>query len=352
MALRSLKGKKGDANEQVLWVLGEMLFVVTFGVAVFTWLSSLEKDTTLEKNYLARDLSLVVGAAYSSPGGLEYEYAQTLVNLSDYNFFFKSQILSVSEKADKKKGSLYYWYADNKISKSFLDKELDGPATIKVCNSGGEVVVGEEECLSVVLPKCPEAETKLDRKPVIMLDPVFGGAETGKTSPDGTAKEAEIARKIALSLQNYDVAGHFTIIPTRDLNFDLADDQTMTIDDRKELLSRTSYDVLVKISIGEYSDDRTAVKVWVPDFAIRNMLNEKMGCNIGNMLLQNVPDIASASPPIEKIDPLLNLKEEPGVVAIELELGNINSPDAELLSAPGKTAKAIYDALKFYYGID
>ena len=91
MEIRRLRGRRAEANEEIMWLIGETLLVLVFAAAVFYWLISLQNDTLLEKNYLSRDLGLLIDSVYASPGNVEYEYSTNVVNITKFNFFFKDQ---------------------------------------------------------------------------------------------------------------------------------------------------------------------------------------------------------------------------------------------------------------------
>ena len=354
MEIRRLRGRRAEANEEIMWLIGETLLVLVFAAAVFYWLISLQNDTLLEKNYLSRDLGLLIDSVYASPGNVEYEYSTNVVNITKFNFFFKDQTVSTVEIGSEQ--AVQYWYADDKISNSFIDSEARSPESIKLCNSQGIVSIGREKCTDTALT-CPVIDTALSHKPKIFLNPVFGGDEKGAENTDAGVSESEITRKIAQSLQKLDAtANHFEFLSTRDLDHDLLPPPpNIPIGERANMMTNKNYDAWITISVGDYSDGKNPVVAYSPKYdltkeADRDKKNEKLGCIVENMLIGNNQEITSVSPVIkQENDPLLSPSND--AVAINLEIGNIQFPYSSVISNPEQTAAIIYAGLMDYYGI-
>ncbi len=79
------KGKRGQHSSMELWFL-----VAAFALAAVAGVDLLRnaaqdiKGTTLEKNYIARDLSMAIEAVYASPGNIDYNYS-----LGGYYYYIK-----------------------------------------------------------------------------------------------------------------------------------------------------------------------------------------------------------------------------------------------------------------------
>ncbi len=353
--LRGIHGRRAqEANEEIQWLIGESVLVIVFTLAIFYWLASLQNNTLLEKNYLSRDLALLVDSMYSSPGNVEYTYNTNVVNISKFNFFFKDQKVSTVEIGNEE--AVQYWYADDKVSSSMVDGESRAPQSIKLCETNGVVTVGRSTCSDMARIRCPAVDTTLGRTPKIFLNPVFGGREKGLTDDNANFAESEAVRKIALSLKNLDSASHhFEFYSTRDLSFDLLPpDDFVSVEQRANMMKTRDYDAWINLEIGNSSDGGNPVVAYAPSYpsaqSARDKKNEKLGCVIENTLIENNPEITSVSPVIRQdSNPLLS--PDNNAVAVTIELGSIQFPYSSAVSSPDQTASAIYAALLDYYGI-
>jgi hypothetical protein len=338
-------GRRADVNEDILWLMGEMIFVIIFALGVYSYVASVEHDTLLEKNYLSRDVALLVDTIYAAPGNVVYDYSHDLVNISEYSFTLKSQRSGVLEKGGTQ--TILYWYADDKKNGNILDADIRMPESIKLCNTGGKVTAGREQCGEINTLQCPEVETKTESVPLIILNPVYGGKEKGLVSTDQAAYESEYARGIARSLNGLLASsGRFRVESTRDLNNDLWDDSTLSQDERTAILKGKDYAAVITIGVGDYSPSRNPVTAYMA--TKHSVRDEKLACMIENFLAAGNMEVTSISPVLSSGGVLSS--DRAGAVHIELDIGNIENYHSSVLADPDGTAKIIYDAIAEYYG--
>lgn len=72
----------------------ELLVVFIVGLALFEFVSSESAGSAFEKNYLARDNSLLISTIYASPGDINYNYPE---KAEKYVFDFKQSRVEVYE---------------------------------------------------------------------------------------------------------------------------------------------------------------------------------------------------------------------------------------------------------------
>ncbi len=336
-----------ETTEKMLWILTEIFILILLMAGQIAWIHSLLEDTKYERNYLNRDMALLIGTLYSAPGNVDYLYTTERTNISKFAFTFSKQRI-VSNDAGME-NPVYYWYADDLKEKSVIQGQFEKPSEIPFCYVAGVVKLGRVNCSHIRLNKCPEVDTKKEGVPLIMLDPVFGGDEKGKISEDGVLTEAEASRAILFSFKNYGLsASSFTFDSTRDLQYDLAAGTTLPISDRIDMANSKTYDLLITLTVGESAKDRNPVNIYVPKE--HSLANEKLACMLGNAFIINNNEVTSISPIIVNPDnELLNAKPH---VAIEIQLGNINNPHSSLLTDQAAVGKVINDVLKQYYGVN
>ncbi len=347
--------KRAEAQDQMLWQISQGVFILLYAFGLMSYLQSVGQNPLLEKNYLSRDLALLVQTAYSSPGNIEFSYTHEKVNLPNYNFLFQEQYVNVVEPGSSQ--YIFYWYADDLKSNSILNGEARSPKSIQICNIAGKVAVGTQSCGSTAKLECNLNINTIippDKKPVILLNPVFGGKETGKVGAEDLIQEKEVARQILLSLKNLDTSSKFQFLSTRDLENDLGETEQLTLDEREQIIKDTNYDILITVSVGNPPPDKNPILAKIPKHDKSDTTtikkNEKLGCIILNSILVNDFQITSLSPIIADDQDKLLLASK-SQLAVSLELGNIEFPQSSLLTDPNKVAKSIYNALIEYYGL-
>jgi len=144
--------KRAEAQDQMLWQISQGVFILLYAFGLMSYLQSVGQNPLLEKNYLSRDLALLVQTAYSSPGNIEFSYTHEKVNLPNYNFLFQEQYVNVVEPGSSQ--YIFYWYADDLKSNSILNGEARSPKSIQICNIAGKVAVGTQSCGSTAKLEC------------------------------------------------------------------------------------------------------------------------------------------------------------------------------------------------------
>ncbi|MBI3036197.1 hypothetical protein HYY73_00350 [Candidatus Woesearchaeota archaeon] len=143
--LRKGVGKKGASTVTIVRAFGIAMAAFIIVVLIQYW-RDIKNDTFLEKNYLARDISLLITAAYASPGELTYcyyltppqfNYCHSLIespppltseeeiaycanlvgNSNKFDYLIeKSKVTVVDSGQPFVEGGAVYYYADSKAS--------------------------------------------------------------------------------------------------------------------------------------------------------------------------------------------------------------------------------------------
>lgn len=90
----------------------ELLIVFIVGLALFEFVSSESTGSAFEKNYFARDNSLLINTIYASPGDLLYNYPE---KMEKYVIDFKQNKVEIyEEKEFVDAGTIGYPYSEDK----------------------------------------------------------------------------------------------------------------------------------------------------------------------------------------------------------------------------------------------
>ena|SRR3989338_4158435 len=85
--------KKGGMTEEQLFFMADLVFLVIISLVLISYLGTIQKDTSFERNYVARDLGLMINTIqtlagdgtieYGLPLSLEIELASEEIIVSD-----------------------------------------------------------------------------------------------------------------------------------------------------------------------------------------------------------------------------------------------------------------------------
>ncbi len=121
-------------TQKTYFVLAELVLLVLIAVAFMAFVVQLATNTMMEKNYLARDLALVLDTAYASPGNLNYEYGG---NASKFIVAFDNARVGVKMPSDPL--AKEYWFADS--GQGTLTEEFTEPEKIIFISIDNQVLV-------------------------------------------------------------------------------------------------------------------------------------------------------------------------------------------------------------------
>ena len=109
-----------------------LLFLIAVGFLAFV--AQVASSTLFEKNYLARDLALLVDTAYAAPGSVNYLYEG---NASRFVLVFGSNRVGVRLQRDVV--AKEYWFAD--AGQGTLSEQLDEPDDVVLVGINSQVLV-------------------------------------------------------------------------------------------------------------------------------------------------------------------------------------------------------------------
>lgn len=352
--MSKLFGKRGAFNTVVNWII-QLAIPGLFLLTMLGWISETASNDLFERNYLARDLALVVDTIYASPGNVKVVYP-TLSR--GYTLEFTHNRVDVYDQTVDINPPLFrrgiYIYAEDlniPIQPVVLAPDIDfevGEAPTQedyvqpIFYKDSEKMVVSNEALDTpenLFLNCPFVDTKdeawLTNKK-IYIDPGHGE----NYEP---AKEWQNARIIAdginmLSTNIYSTKGSF--------------DNTEDIPLSQRISASQNADILISLHMADEHFSKNDMKAYVSAQSGFRDESVKLGCLIINKLIPRlnqkftsftiIPVTPSHSDPHTAI-----LKvNKPAVV---LELGNVQSP-AELSEQDlSFIADSIFEALGDYF---
>ena len=109
-----------------------LLFLIAVGFLAFV--AQVSSSTLFEKNYLARDLALIVDTAYAAPGSVNYLYEG---HASRFVLVFDGNRVGVRLQRDVVANE--YWFAD--AGQGTLSEQLDEPDDVVLVGINSQVLV-------------------------------------------------------------------------------------------------------------------------------------------------------------------------------------------------------------------
>ncbi|MFC1696724.1 hypothetical protein ACFL1H_00170 [Nanoarchaeota archaeon] len=109
--------KRGTVAETLLEPIIQIIIVfILIFIPMLLYINIIFSDDRMEREFLAKDLSLMMDAIYVSPGGISYDFSQEL--LSHYGYEFKEGVVYVKKLLSKKDD--VYKYSRIRTTQSFL----------------------------------------------------------------------------------------------------------------------------------------------------------------------------------------------------------------------------------------
>ncbi len=127
-------GKRGQSQLVLYTIIG----VVVASMAVIFFTSLMQRvgnDTTLERDYLSKDIALLLNTIYASPGDLEYVYTVP----EKFHITIKNNLVTVKDKMRNAESSYYF-----ASSSQFTELSFESDAVVSslmITKSGGTISV-------------------------------------------------------------------------------------------------------------------------------------------------------------------------------------------------------------------
>ncbi|MBD3163807.1 hypothetical protein GF323_01280 [Candidatus Woesearchaeota archaeon] len=293
--------KKADADEELYFILLQVVLVGAVGLMLFNYINSFKENTIYDKNHLSRDIALVLNTLYMAPGNVYYEYEYSNMPLSYFDFYFNENTIGVSDSQQRVKGNspykINYPYAANKKITNDL-QILRNPKSVFFYKSGNIITNNKK----ISLNKLHCQNTGLTNRPKKILFDFFYS----------TKEEEEKLIRLAEQLSSY--------FYNTNLNIDFA----RTIEKGKNAFTKkdtnkyTWADLIIIFRLDKTQEK--SIKSYYYFKGLESYQEPKyLGCTILNSVLEINSDINNANIPASRLhfkDISDNIKPSANIIEI------------------------------------
>lgn len=333
-----LKNKKGGIVEFILTPAFTTTLVLGLVLLYLLWfVNGISTKTTFERQYLARDLALLIDAALSVPGNLNIVYEPVKDFKSDFTFEVTREQVIVSDE-----GSNSYPYSLRKNTKL-----KSSPVKIpRIVKTGSELVISEEKVFPQKLP-CYEKHSPINH--VIIDAGHFNNPKSEFNDPGyeyNNIVEADLTFELGRAIKSF--AKDLIVETTRHLERATEGKQAgldapISVEERIDKIKNSKAHSVISLHFN--NDEKFYLKAFVHPKNYEH--NYIIACNLLNKISESIG---------QKIDGLAIIPLDPSHMgdknylvlnekdSVLLEIGTVKNPltDKELLNV----AKAIIQGLK------
>lgn len=121
--------KRGQTEHESMWTLSELVFFSIFVISLLLFSYSVWKNTTYQKNFLARDMALTIDTLYISPQRITLTYPH---NVSQFNLLYSGNLVRIGEEDIlNKQTDRTYWFVDEEGRKlDYMKQRIIQPNVI------------------------------------------------------------------------------------------------------------------------------------------------------------------------------------------------------------------------------
>ena len=125
-------GKKAQAQHEILFTIFEVLVFAFFTYLLFAFVNDVEDNTTFEKNFIARDLAVMVNTVYTSPSSIVYNYPE---DKKDFVVKVQNNMILVKNQGQDDAVGIKYWFAVESPDNPVMEEEYSTGDNIKLNKS-------------------------------------------------------------------------------------------------------------------------------------------------------------------------------------------------------------------------
>ncbi len=349
-----LKNRKGGVVELILTPTFTTLLVLGIVLLYLLWfVNGIAAKTSFERQFLSKDLSLMIDTVLSLPGNFNLLYSPHKPDFQgNFTFIFSNESVTVKDEGEN--FNRYLGRKDVLVTPAKIIPSKEG-TLLKIVKTGSQVDVSnnyEKKKIFDQQLNCYGAHAPINS--FIIDAGHFFNSNSQQNDPgfvNGELKEADLTLNLGKAIKI--LANDFTIEETRFLERATEGKQAgldapISINDRIEKIRNSRADKLVSLHFGNYKD-KFYLKAFVHPKNFEE--NYKLACKVVNEVAQGLysehskeinglaviplnPDYSG-----DKNNKVLNYKE--GFI---LEVGSMQNPltDKELLTA----AKGVVKGLK------
>jgi len=364
------KNKKATIFEKPIWFLIDLIVSIVVFIMLLTYVDQVGESLTFERDFISKDIALLIDSVYASPSSLSLKYPQ---NTFWFSYKFEDNQVSVIERGLLEKKARNEFITDKNLrfteqtfspGKEFVDKR-----------SFIEKYFSPSTLFSTYKPELPKGTSislyflkdkkKLDiNKEELLLKPnkpVCGRAATKENSKEKTLlidqgdwdkndKRPEITGALAFSLDN-NLKDKFKEITHTRIG-DIKDLQKQRLNVITIQRNKDNADMIIGLYIGSYKDERNVIKAYYSSKSNQKFKDKskKLACLIINNILSNDKLMGIDGISIVESD---NSLIEKNKIAVLLEIGNINinqdKNTALKIDKISEIAKSIGKSTDIYY---
>jgi len=299
-----IKGKKGDMEQTIYFVIFEIILVAITAIALFNYTNNLAKSTSFEREAMSRDLALLIDTIYMAPGNLHYTYDNNYTTF-DFRVIFGNSIVEVSEEGKPITPFFYYGANPNIKMDAYQQTSKD---VFSFSKSDNEIKLNSE--FNKDLFYCPYVNTtKKDWSIVLDTDFSYG---------------IQRAQKI-----------------------------TGTPNQKKETI-KDKQNEIISFYMGDEESTQNPLKIYILSDSNQIAKSRKLACKIANWLMQGAKTKFTST----EIIPTYESKDESDQkyiltkdkAQVFVEAGNINFPYEDLDAEKSRYFLILNNALRDYFG--
>ncbi len=102
--------KRGQITQELYMIIIEVILVSSAGLMLFNYVDSMKDNTLYDKQYLAKDISLLVTTLYMAPGNVQYHYTYPNHPMDSFDFYFKPTTMIGSNEVGVADSNVRYPY--------------------------------------------------------------------------------------------------------------------------------------------------------------------------------------------------------------------------------------------------
>lgn len=126
-------GKRAQAEHEQLFIIFEVVVFAFFMYILLSFVKDVEESRILEKNYLARDMAMMVNTLYATPQNVVWIYTE---NTTDYSVGIGNNLVTVQDVDALVEGTeRRYWFATAGVGAEL--GSFDGAQNIEFVASPG-----------------------------------------------------------------------------------------------------------------------------------------------------------------------------------------------------------------------
>ncbi len=362
-----IRQKKGEITLVILLIF-EVVVPILVGFIFFNMIAESKNGEIRQKDYLSKDMSMIVESMYIVEGDMSFVYSPTTLN--KYTFVFEKNNVTVRKDAVQSQGKTLD-AASRKSTISvpagfFIEKTLENPEQITIRKSGGKLYIESYKCSQVRSGICSGGK-KIDENfgsssflfdppelysnlycSSILLDAGHGSSpsniDTGYVN--GETKEEDITARIVNNLLF--LQSGFKV--TRETG--QGKQHYIPIEQRKSIIDSSSVSAVISIHVGKYDPESNPITVYISPSSGYVAESKKLAGLIISELDQYEDFDTKA---IKIVDPsyfveypylsLLNTKKP----AVIVEIGNIDYKKKDaIIKNTANIGNSINNAIKNY----